>query len=155
MVLGLVAVAGVVAYLLWQRWDEEPAILSDAPDQPDLTPAQTPPAPAPSDGPDAPDPAPVPSNETPTEAVAAPVAPAREYVAPHAIFGLGDRDALEDRPPGAMKCVRCVSVMRSRSSSAGAQRRPRGGREHGEEWERRWCPQGESNPCLDLERVPS
>ncbi|MGE3856320.1 MAG: hypothetical protein AB7G21_05135 [Dehalococcoidia bacterium] len=103
---GVVAVAGLVAYILWQRRDEEPAYLTQTPDRPDLTPAQTPPsAPeAPSSGPSAPEPlsdmggsspdiAPVMPPDPP-----APATPAREYSgAPHAIFGLGDRDEFDER----------------------------------------------------------
>lgn len=117
-VLGLLALAGVVAYLFWQRRDEEPAFLMPQPDEPDLTPAQTPPSapyapPAPSAGPSAPDTAPdAPSSEAPAvDPPAAPSSPAdptpvREFVsAPRAIFGLGDRDEHEDRPGEARQAL--------------------------------------------------
>jgi hypothetical protein len=104
-VLALMAIAGVVAYLFWQRRDEEPAYLTRTPDQPDLTPAQTPPtAPAaPSAGPSAdpsvPEVPDAPADETPAAPASDPTPPVREYAGtPHAIFGLGDRDALEERP---------------------------------------------------------
>jgi len=104
--LGLIAVAGVVAYLLWQRRDEEPAYLMHSPDRPDLTPAQTPPsapeAPeAPSSGPSAPEPVAESTDaESTTPGPTVPAAPpSREYAGtPHAIFGLGDRDAFDERP---------------------------------------------------------
>jgi hypothetical protein len=103
--VALLAIAGIVAYLFWQRRDEEPAYLVHEPDQPDLTPAQTPPiAPAPSAGPSAPAAPEAPeATDDPTVEPPArttePPAPVREFAgAPHAIFGLGDRDSYEDRP---------------------------------------------------------
>jgi hypothetical protein len=115
VILGLLALAGVVAYLLWQRRDEEPAFLMPQPDEPDLTPAQTPPAtpwapPAPSAGPVAPDVAPEqpagdPSVDEPPASPADP-APSREFVSsPRAIFGLGDRDDHEERSGDARQAL--------------------------------------------------
>lgn len=110
IVLGLMAFAGVIAYLFWQRRDEEPAYLVDSPDGPDLTPAQTPPSapstpsepsapPSPSAGPGMPQAPDEPSAEPPAPPSTDPAAPVREFAStPRAIYGLGDRDALDDRP---------------------------------------------------------
>ncbi len=115
IVLGLMAIAGVVAYLFWQRRDEEPAYLVDAPNGPDLTPAQTPPfaphAPSepssPSAGPEAPQGPDDPFSEEPPAAPSAdPAAPVREFAStPRAIYGLGDRDALDDRPAESTRAL--------------------------------------------------
>lgn len=100
---GVVAVAGLVAYILWQRRDEEPAYLTQTPDRPDLTPAHTPPsAPeAPSSGPSASEPLTDMAGSSPDIAPVMPPdppAPAREYAnAPHAIYGLGERDEFDER----------------------------------------------------------
>lgn len=106
--VALAAVAGVVAYLFWQRRDEQPAYLSLDPDRPDLNPAQTPPstpdAPAPGSGPaSSVTPAGAPVDAMSSPPARDPAAPAREFAGtPHAIFGLGERDEFDDRPVEGM-----------------------------------------------------
>ncbi|MFA7248378.1 MAG: hypothetical protein WC273_01975 [Dehalococcoidia bacterium] len=92
--LALSAVAAVIAYLLWQRRDEEPAYLMHSPDLPDLTPAGTPPSDSPSAGPAEPEPAP---ERASSPFVDVPdVAPSREFAStPRAHFGFPD--AREER----------------------------------------------------------
>ncbi len=57
IVLGLAVIGGVLAYLFWQRRDEEPAYLMDAPPEPHVAPTAMPPSSTPSGGPSAPSPA--------------------------------------------------------------------------------------------------
>ena len=101
IVVGLLAVAGVVAYLLWQRRDEEPAYLVHEPDLPDVTPAGMPDAPSsetPSGG--SPDSSPAaPDDESPSHPVDA---PAREFAGtPHASIEGEARGERDDRPADA------------------------------------------------------
>ena len=96
VILGLMAIAGVVAYLFWQRRDEQPAYLMHSPDQPDLTPVRTPPS-APSDGPAEPQPG---EDEPTTESPLVPrrdTTSTREFAgAPHAVRG--HREVHDARP---------------------------------------------------------
>lgn len=90
VLLGLGALAAVLAYLLRERRDQEPARLMHSPDRPDVTPAGTPPSGSSE---------PQPGGGEPAEERARPsdATPARELAAtPHA--ALGHRELREDRP---------------------------------------------------------
>lgn len=107
IVAAVIAIAGIVAYLLWPRRDEQPAYLMHAPDDPDIKPVSMPPS-APSAGPS--DPAPSddePVRETPVVTAQDAVSPAREFAGTsHATFGLGPRDERpieSTRPPGTVR----------------------------------------------------
>ena len=104
VLLSLIGMAGVVAYLFWQRRDEEPAYLMPVPDGPDLTPAWMPLSNTPSGDPS--DPAPEPRFDDPhgstlngSEPTVQPPAPApsREFAStPHA--GLAQVEARDEQP---------------------------------------------------------
>ena len=106
VVAAVVAVAGILAYLLWQRRDEQPAYLLHTPDDPDIKPVSMPPS-APSAGPS--DPAPSDDGSARETPIATPdaVSPAREFAGTtHATFGLGPRDERpieSSRPPGTAR----------------------------------------------------